>query len=62
MADKKTVSPDARILSRLVNAKQTNLSPEAARAILQLEFAQEDRDRIHALSLKAQDGTLLPDE
>lgn len=38
------------------------LSPRAARAILQLSFPKDDISRMHELSAKARAGTLTPDE
>jgi hypothetical protein len=38
------------------------LSPEAARAILELGFAPNDRDRMDLLSRKAREGALGVDE
>ena len=34
----------------------------AARYLLALGFRQEEREKMHALSLKAQEGTLTPEE
>jgi hypothetical protein len=62
MSSTRSISRDAIILSRLVKGNKVGLSPEAARALLQLEFGKEDRDRLHFLSVKAQEGSLLPDE
>ncbi len=62
MATTRIVSRDALILTRLVNPNRADLSPDAARALLQLEFDKEDRDRMHLLSEKAQEGTLLVEE
>lgn len=38
------------------------LSAEAARAILNLDFTTEDQERVGVLSQKAQNGTLAPNE
>ena len=62
MSTTRSISPDENILARIVKGSQVGLSPEAARALLQLEFDKEDRDRMHFLSGKAQEGNLLPDE
>ena len=62
MSAARTISHDARILARLVKPARTNISPEAARVLLGLEFDKKDRDRMHELSVKAQDGALGPDE
>ena len=39
-----------------------DFSPEAAREILSLRFGDEDQARMHALSLKVQEGTLSAPE
>ena len=50
------------IWSRIVNPDRANLTPEAARAILKLDFDPEDHRRVDELSAKAQKGTLTPEE
>jgi hypothetical protein len=35
---------------------------EAARALLRLDFAPEDKERMHELAAKARDGSLTPTE
>ena len=62
MSSIRTVSHDAVILNRLVKPDRADLSSEAARALLQFEFSKKDRDRMHDLSLKVQEGTLRADE
>lgn len=60
-----TLSPDrtaSAIWSRVVNPERGNLSPEAARAILKLDFTPEDHRRANDLSEKARQGTLTPEE
>ncbi len=57
-----TGSYDAAILARIVQPDQDDLSPAAARALLKLGFRQADRDRMHELAVKNQEGTLTPDE
>jgi len=49
---------ESAILSRLIRPERDDLSPEAARSILKLEFDEQDRARIHALTVQAQSGTL----
>ena len=44
------------ILSRVLRPGRGELSVEAARAILSLDFDPADRERMHDLALKAQDG------
>src|SRR4051812_26685314 len=55
-------SNDLAILSRILEPDKPNLSMEAARALLALEFSQEDKDRMRQLLAKAKEGTLTPDE
>jgi hypothetical protein len=39
-----------------------SLPPDAAQALLKLKFADEDKKRMHELSLKAQEGILTNQE
>jgi hypothetical protein len=55
----RAVSVEAAILSRLI---KQDLSPEAARALLQLDLDPYDRERMHELAVKNQEGALAPDE
>lgn len=55
-------SNEAAILHRVIKPDQDNLPIGAARAILQLDFDDADRARMHELAGKNQEGTLLPDE
>ena len=48
------------IWGRVVKPDRGTLSPEAARAILKMDFDPEDRERINLLSAKAQKGSLYP--
>lgn len=58
-----TLSPatEAAIWTRVIHPNG-RLSAHAARAILMLEFPVGDRQRMHELALKAQEGTLTPAE
>jgi hypothetical protein len=49
---------DIAILSRLLDAGEEPLSPEAARSILALRFTEEDRLKMDLLAAKARAGTL----
>lgn len=49
----------AAILARLVEPGNPNLSPDAARSLLQLEFPEADRQRMNELAAKARAGTLV---
>ncbi len=62
MASTRTVNYDAVILDRVVKPERANLPPEVAHAFLQFEFDQKDRDRMHELAVKTQEGSLLADE
>lgn len=53
---------EADIFSRIFEPEKANLSPAAARSILQLDFPPADRERMNALAEKARQGTLSPDE
>jgi len=52
------IGNETAILNRLVNPTMPSFSPEAARSLLQLNFDQVDRDRMHEFSIKVQEGTL----
>jgi hypothetical protein len=53
---------EVAILNRVIEPGKPTFSPESARDILALDFTQEDKERMHQLSVKAQEGTLTPDE
>jgi hypothetical protein len=57
-----TRSNDAAIVGRLIKPDHGDFSPEVAREILSLRFDDDDEERLRSLSLKAQEGTLTPDE
>jgi hypothetical protein len=50
------------IWGRIVNPRRGTLAPEAARAILKLDFDPADRKRVDLLSARAAEGTLGADE
>lgn len=56
------VTAEAAILSRLVKPSGADFSPEAAEALLKLDFDQTDRDRMHELTVKNQEGNLTTAE
>jgi hypothetical protein len=49
---------EASILARVIQAEQDDLSPEVASAFLKFKFPVQDRDRMHELLVKNQDGAL----
>jgi hypothetical protein len=57
-----TSTTEAEIFSRVFEPEKPNLSPAAARSILQLDFNAADRERMNALAEKARHGRLSPDE
>ncbi|MHC5539510.1 hypothetical protein ACYOEI_14930 [Singulisphaera rosea] len=52
----------AAILGRLISPDDPSFSPEAARSILKLSFPKADKERVHSLLEKNQDGQLTIDE
>jgi hypothetical protein len=52
---------EAAIWTRVIHP-DGELSPASARALLKLEFDEYDRQRMHELAMKAQDGALTPEE
>jgi hypothetical protein len=59
-----TITPttEGAIWSRVIRPEVADITPEAAQALLGLEFAESDRERIHELAAKAREGTLTPAE
>ena len=53
---------EGAIWGRLLQPGGTTLSLEAARALLRLDFAPEDKERMRELAAKARDGSLSPAE
>jgi hypothetical protein len=53
---------EAEIWSRTIQPESGDLSPEAARALLQLNLRAADVDRVNDLSAKARDGELSGEE
>jgi hypothetical protein len=62
MAHTSIDATDVAILGRVLQPDKPSLSPEAARSILALEFGKADRERMHQLALKAQEGGLTAQE
>ena len=55
-------SIEAAILSRSIRPERNGLSQGAAKALLQIGLDRDDRDRLHLLVGKNQDGALTPAE
>jgi hypothetical protein len=55
-------SHEAEILSRLIQPEKSDLRPEVAEYILDLDFRPSDVDRMNELAQKAAAGTLSADE
>ena len=57
-----TAASQSEILLRVIDPTKADLSPDAARSILALEFSEEDRRHMDELAEKARQGTLAADE
>jgi hypothetical protein len=57
-----TATSEVAILSRVFQPNNGTLSAAAARAWLKLDFADEDRARMHELAVKAQEGMLSAED
>lgn len=55
-----TKNTGAAILERLIDSENDDMSPEAARSILRLDFRKQDHRRMANLQAKAGRGTLTP--
>ena len=53
---------EAEIFSRVIDPSNPTLTPEAARAILQLGYSESDHARTAELAHKSDERTLTPDE
>jgi hypothetical protein len=53
---------EVTIFGRLIESGNVKLSATTARYILSLDFQKGERERMHELALKAQEGTLSPRE
>jgi hypothetical protein len=58
MQPSETTTSETAILSRVLEPQKPTFSVAAARAILTFDFNQVDKERMHQLSIKAQEGTL----
>ncbi len=52
---------EAAIWERVIHPNG-ELTPQNARAILEIDFTDEDRERMHELAIKNQRGKLSPEE
>jgi hypothetical protein len=57
-----TGTSEVAIFGRVLEPEEATLDVAAARAILDLEFKQPDKDRMRELLAKAKEGTLTTDE
>ncbi|MGO9809708.1 MAG: hypothetical protein ACLP53_02725 [Isosphaeraceae bacterium] len=59
-----TVTPltEAEIWTRIIMPEKNGLSPETARSLLELTFAEEDTARMNDLARKNREGVLTDDE
>jgi hypothetical protein len=57
-----SIHSEVAILSRLIHRAAAPLAPQAARAILDMDFPEDDQKRMRALADKAAAGTLTPEE
>ena len=53
---------EAEIFSRVIDPSNPTLTPEAARAVLQLGFRDRDHERMAELAAKSNEATLSEDE
>jgi hypothetical protein len=56
------IGVEGTIWGRLLEVRTANLTLDRARMLLELDFTQEDRARMHELGQKAQAGTLTAAE
>jgi hypothetical protein len=53
---------EAEILTRFVQPNRADFPPDFAQAFLKLDLDKKDRDRMHQLAVKNQEGTLTQAE
>jgi hypothetical protein len=53
---------EADIFSRVIDASNPNLTPQAAQGILSLGYCESDHTRMQELACKSNEGTLTADE
>jgi hypothetical protein len=57
-----TSTTEAEIWDRVLDAPAEDLTPEAAKYLVQLDFRESDHERMAQLAARAQHGTLSPQE
>jgi len=57
-----TSNHEAAIFGRLLRPDKGDLSPDLARHVLSIDFAQEDRDRMNELAAKVREAALTAEE
>jgi phage gp29-like protein len=62
MAATHTETSEVAIFGRILEPDRASLDAAAARAIIDLDFKQDDKDRMRALLAKAKAGTLNAEE
>lgn len=62
IATKPAVESEVSILTRIFNNQEGGLPEEVARYVLTLKFSDRDKDRMHDLIVRNQEGTLTPAE
>ncbi len=62
MPQSQAVTSEGAILSRVISPERGDYAPEVAKALLQLDFKDEDRKRMRELAEKAREGTLTAAE
>ena len=53
---------EAAILSRAFQPEKGDLSPEAAKSLLNVKISEGDQTRAHELAAKAREGSLTPSD
>ncbi len=53
-----TQNTEAAILARVIEADETEITPDVARYLLSMQLPNADRDRVDELSAKARSGSL----
>ena len=62
MAVRRAKATGRAIWTRVIQPDETDMSPGVARYFLKMDFRKRDRDRMHELAVKNQQGKLKADE